>query len=145
MTQQADLRILAYTSKFMDPINTMLTINQALQSMGCKFSIGGKMMQPIKSIWLMRTLTPLTMLKAGGSWYNQYWFAIHLISNTKHQCQAIKYLYKMFNQKNMPQAGDLQARFIPHESIITIGEFDGLGQEGVQNAKQISARLLSSP
>ena len=116
MTQ--DLGILAYTSNFTDAEATMSTINHELQNIGCKFPIGGKM-RPIKAIKVDESTRSAHRSK-GGSWYNQHWFAMHLISDSKHQRQAIKYLYKMFNQKNKPQPGGLRARFIPHESVMTM-------------------------
>ena len=116
MTQ--DLGILAYTSNFTNAPHTMEIINNALQDLGCKFAIGGKL-RPIKSIKVTEKIKTHHRSK-GGTWQNQYWFALHLISDINHQRPAIRFLYKLFNQRDSPQPGGLKARFIPHEGIITM-------------------------
>ena len=116
MTQ--DLGILAYTSNFTNGPHTMEIINKALKELGCKFPIGGKL-RPIKSVKVTDKIKADHRAK-GGTWQNQHWFALHLISDINHQRPAIRYLYKLFNQRDSPQPGGLKARFIPNEGIITM-------------------------
>ena len=113
-----DLGILAYTSNFTNIPHTMELINASLSEMGCKFTIGGKL-RPIKALKIDDQARNDHRLK-GGTWQNQYWFALHLMSDSTHQRTAIRSLYKLFNQKNVPQPGGLRARFIPHEGVITM-------------------------
>ena len=113
-----DLGILAYTSNFTNANHTMELINAAMKERGCKFNIGGKL-RPIKSLSINEKAKAQHRAK-GGTWQNQYWFALHLIADVNHQRQAIRHLYRLFNQKDTPQPGGLRARFIPNEGIITM-------------------------
>ena len=113
-----DLGILAYTSNFTNADHTMELINSSLKEQGCKFTIGGKL-RPIKSLNITEKLKTQHKAK-GGTWQNQYWFALHLIADVNHQRQAIRHLYRLFNQKDHPQPGGLRSRFIPHEGVITM-------------------------
>ena len=113
-----DLGILAYTCNFTNAAHTMDLINEALEELGCKFKIGGKL-RPIKTF----KITDQDRAKhrtQGGSWQTQYWFALHLISDISHQRSAVRYLYRLFNQKESMQPGNLRARFIPNEGTITM-------------------------
>ena len=47
-----------------------------------------------------------------------YWFALHLILDISHQRTAVRYLYRLFNQKESKQPGNLCAHFIPNKGII---------------------------
>ena len=113
-----DLGILAYTCNFTNAAHTMDLINKAMAELGCKFKIGGKL-RPIKSFHITDKIRA-THRENGGMWQTQYWFALHLISDVSHQRTAIRYLYRLFNQKNSTQPGGLRARFIPNEGIITM-------------------------
>ena len=113
-----DLGILAYTSNFTNTDHTMELINAALRELGCKFPIGGKLRR-VKSYKITEKAKAEHKAK-GGNWQNQYWFALHLIADINHQRPAIRYLYRLFNQKNRPQPGGLRARFIPNEGVITM-------------------------
>ena len=113
-----DLGILAYTCNFTNVAHTMDLINKAMAELGCKFKIGGKL-RPIKSFNINDKIRA-THRENGGLWQTQYWFALHLISDVSHQRTAIRYLYRLFNQKNATQPGGLRARFIPNEGIITM-------------------------
>ena len=90
---------------------------------------------------------PATHRENRGLWQTQYWFALHLISDVSHQRTAIRYLYRLFNQKNATQPGGLRARLIPNEGIITMSSTalgKRFGLKCCKNTRQSSTPSTSS-
>ena len=101
----------SYTSDFTNAPHTMEIINNALKDLGC-------------NSWLAANSAPSNQSRSmkknkahhrakGRTWQNQYWFALHLISNINHQHPVIHFLYKLFNQRDSPNREDSKRTLFP--------------------------------